>query len=49
MNFQGGSEQVPHNTMDIIPIYYHITIMLKDKSVHTGIRKNEAGDIDFCY
>ncbi len=23
--------------------------MLNDKSVHTGIRKNEAGDIDSCY
>lgn len=49
MNFHRGSEQVPRNTMDIIPSYYLITIMLKDKSVHTGIRKNEAGDIDSCF
>ncbi len=49
MNFQRGSKQVPHNAMDINPRYYLITVMLNDKSVHTGIRKNEAGDIDSCF
>jgi hypothetical protein len=35
--------------MDIIPRYYLITVMLKDTSLHKGIRKNEAGDIDSCF
>ncbi len=35
--------------MDLITKYFLITVMLKDQSVHKGIRKNEAGDVDSCY
>ena len=35
--------------MDLITKYFLITVMLKDKSIHKGIRKNEAGDVDSCY
>lgn len=32
--------------MDLIVRYYQITIQLKDKSIHKGIRETEFGDID---
>ena len=35
--------------MDLTTKYFLITVMLKDKSIHKGIRKNEAGDVDSCY
>lgn len=35
--------------MDLITKYFLITVMLKDNSVHKGIRKNEAGNVDSCF
>ena len=49
MNFQRGSEQSPGPTTDIIPRYYLITVMLRDNSVHRGVREDAYGDLDSRY
>lgn len=45
MNFQ----TLRYQRTDITARYYQITIMLRDKSVHSGVRENAALDIDSAY
>ncbi len=49
MNFQRGSERFSSTPADTMPGYFLITVMLRDKSVHKGIRKHESGDINSCF
>ena len=49
MNFQRGSERIYKAPADTMPGYFLITVMLRDKSVHKGIRKNDTGDINACF
>ena len=49
MNFQRGSAQPNPEIMETVVRYFLITVMLKDKSVHKGIRESEYNDADSMF